>query len=356
MRRSPCRREYMVRTVDGGTTRSHADHSVRRDCLWHAAVRAGMRAVGHARTDEFRQSRPWLIRHGGRLHHAGAGQPRRRAVLRRASHRLHRHRADRRAVRAHALCARLQQEPPRPGAVHHRSGVHVGRRRRLRDGLAAGLHRDPERAAGALRDLRHRRGALSAADHRRLRAAHGGPAAHPLEHPLRQPAARVGRRRAGRARPRHQRQRGLHLDLRVRVGPGRPWRGARRRDSRPRSDLSAQIHGLLSDRGDGRRHVQHHRSVRRLAADRHRRRGGQVLRPQIRGVRDLHHHDHRPACCVRRACSPARAASSAESRDVVVCRRTRSPTISPRAPAGARSNTSSGWRRWRACSCCPDGT
>ena len=67
-----------------------------------------------------------------------------------------------------------------------------------------------------------------------------------------------------------------------------------RRDSRARSDLSAQIHGLLSDRGDGRRHVEHHRSVRCLAADRDRRCGGQVLRPQIRGVRDLHHHDHRP--------------------------------------------------------------
>src|SRR5215468_1093042 len=278
-------------TVDGAT--SHADHSVRRDRLRHAAVRAGMRAFGHARADEFRQSRPRLVRYGGRLHHAGPGQPRRPAVLRRASHRLRRHRAHRGAVRAHALCARLQQEPPRSGAVHHRPRLHVGRRRRLRDGLAAGLHPDPERATGPLRGLRRGRRALSAADHRDLRAAHGRLAADPVQHPLRQPIARLGRRCARRPRTGHQRQRGLQLDVCGRIGPRRARWGARRRDSRPRSDLSAQIHGLFPDRGDRRRHVEHHRSVRCLAVDRHRRRRGQVLRPQIRGVRHLHHHDHR---------------------------------------------------------------
>ena len=45
--------------------------------------------------------------------------------------------------------------------------------------------------------------------------------------------ARVGRRRAGRARPRHQRQCGLHPDLRLRVGPCRSWRA-----------LGAEIPGL----------------------------------------------------------------------------------------------------------------
>ena len=43
------------------------------------------------------------------------------------------------AARAHALCARLRQEPSRPGAVHHRPRVHVGRGGRLRDGLAAAV-------------------------------------------------------------------------------------------------------------------------------------------------------------------------------------------------------------------------
>src|SRR5262245_1729426 len=271
----------------------HADHSVRRDRLRHAAVRAGMRALGHARAHEFRQSRPWLVCHGGRLHHAGPGQPRRRAVLRRASHRLRRHRVHRGAVRAHPLCARLQQEPPRPGAVHHRPCLHVGRRRRLRDGLAAGVHPDPERAAGSLRDLRRRRRTLSAADHRDLRTAHGRLADDPVRYPLRQPVARLGRRCARRARAGHQRQRGLQPDVCRRIGPRRARRGAWRRDSRPRSHLSAQIHGVFPDRGDRRRHVEHHRSLRRVAVDRHRRRRGQVLRPQIRGVRHLHHHDRR---------------------------------------------------------------
>ncbi len=54
------------------------------------------------------------------------------------------------------------------------------------------------------------------------------------------------------------------------IGIGRAWGRARRRDPRPRSDLSAEIHDLFSDRGDGRRHHEHHRAVRRLAAARHR--------------------------------------------------------------------------------------
>ena len=37
--------------------------------------------------------------------------------------------AARRAARAHALRARLRQEPSRAGAVHDRPRVHVGRRR-----------------------------------------------------------------------------------------------------------------------------------------------------------------------------------------------------------------------------------
>ena len=163
-----------LRTVDGGTTRSHADHPVRRHRLRHAAVRAGMRAVRHARADEFRQSRPWRVRHGGRLHHARPGQPLGRAVLRRAAARLPGHRADRRAVRAHALRPRLQQEPSRPGAVHHRPRLHVGRRGRLRRWARSRCSSQmPSCAAGPVRHLRRRRRALPPADHRGLRAAHG---------------------------------------------------------------------------------------------------------------------------------------------------------------------------------------
>ena len=42
-------------------------------------------------------------------------------------------------VRAHALCACLQETPPRPGAVHHRPRIHVGGRGRLCHGLQSGL-------------------------------------------------------------------------------------------------------------------------------------------------------------------------------------------------------------------------
>src|SRR5262249_31259964 len=286
--RAPARARAPVASVGGD---GDADHFVRRNRLGHAAVRAGMRAVGHARADELRQFPPWRLRHDGRLHHAHPGQPRGPAVLRRTCHRFLRHRADRRRVRAHALCACLRQEPSRPGSVHHRPRVHGGRRRRLRHGIAAGLHPDPERVTGPLRNFLRRCGPMSTAHHRRLRAAHARAAAHPLQHPLRQPAARLGRRCARRARLGHQRQRGVHVDVCRRIRSRRSRRGAGRWESRPPFAASAVIHGLLSDRGDGRRHLEHHRSLRRLAFDRHRGRRRQVLCPKIRGVRDLHHHD-----------------------------------------------------------------
>ena len=86
-------------------------------------------------------------------------------------------------------------------------------------------------------------------------------------------------------------ERRVRPHLRGRLGPRRPRRRAGRRDPRPRSDLSAQVHDLLPDRGDGRRHLQHHRAVPRLAAARHRRRRRQVLRAHARRLRHLHHHD-----------------------------------------------------------------
>ena len=49
------------------------------------------------------------------------------------------HGGDRRVVRAHALCARLCPQPSRSGAVHDRPRLHVGGRRRLRDGLLAAI-------------------------------------------------------------------------------------------------------------------------------------------------------------------------------------------------------------------------
>ena len=96
---SPCRQRgnsWPRKTALRGTSRialhglsSTHDHTVhhpvRRRRLRHVAVRAGLRARGHARADELRQSRPWRVRDGGRLCLRGAGQPIRLAVLRRAA-------------------------------------------------------------------------------------------------------------------------------------------------------------------------------------------------------------------------------------------------------------------------------
>src|SRR5262249_33073129 len=132
---------------------------------------------------------------------------------------------------------------------------------------------------------------IRAAHHRHLRPSDHRAAAHALAHPLRQPPARGSGRSARRQRARHSRQRCLRHHLRGGVGAGRPRRPARRRNPRPRSDLPAEVHDLLPDRGDGRRHLEHHRSVSRLAAPRHRRRGRQVLRAEVRRLHHLHHHD-----------------------------------------------------------------
>ena len=155
----------------------HADEPVRRLCLRHAAVRAGVRSVGHARPHEFRQSRPWLLRHGRRLHHDRVRQPPGAAVLGRTRARLFSHRSDRRRAGAPALRPRLHQKPFGPGAVHHRARLHVGRRGRFHDGIVAAIHSDPRGAQRPVRCVWRRRRSLSAADHRGVRAVDAGAAA-----------------------------------------------------------------------------------------------------------------------------------------------------------------------------------
>ena len=172
---------------------AHADHPVRRYRLRHAAVRAGVRARGHARADELRQSRAWRVRHGGRLHHGRAGQPARPAVPRLAAARLRAHRDRRRRIRAHALCARLFEDPSRAGAVLDRSGVHVGRGGRLRDGIAAAIRHDPVLPARPDQSVRHRHRPLPPAHHRDLRPADGRAAIRARAHALRLAPARRGR-------------------------------------------------------------------------------------------------------------------------------------------------------------------
>ena len=81
-------------------------------------------------------------------------------------------------------------------------------------------------------------------------------------HALRLPASRRGRRSARCLRASASTCRtGVCLYLRVRVWPGRAGRRAERGDPRARSVFPAEIHDLLPDSCDGRRFLQHHRSV-----------------------------------------------------------------------------------------------
>ena len=88
----------------------------------------------------------------------------------------------------------------------------------------------PSSLAGPVRHCWNRHRPLSAADHRHLRAADGRAAIHSCHHALRQPPARRGRRQPRGERAWHQRQLGFLPHLRLRVGPRRPRRRARRRN------------------------------------------------------------------------------------------------------------------------------
>ena len=59
-------------------------------------------------------------------------------------------------------------------------------------------------------------------------------------------------------------------------------------------DLPAEVHGLLPDRGHRRRHFEHHGTFPCRAADRDRRRCGQVLCAEVRSLHHLRHHDRGP--------------------------------------------------------------
>src|SRR5215813_5649090 len=250
-----------------------------------------MRAGGHAGAHELRQPRPRRLRHGGWLLHGHPGQPLGHAISRRATAGLPVHGGVGLRLRAHALCSRVSQEPPRPGAVHHRPRLHVDRRGRLCDGLEPDVRALARLARRTIQRAGRRHRPLSAADHRRLRPPHADAAAHSGAYALRQPAARRRRRPTRGPRPRHQRGRRVRADLRLRVGARRSWGSAGRGNPRPRSDLSSQVHDLLPDCGHGWRHVQHHRAVPGLASSRHRRRGRQVLHADARRLRHLLHHD-----------------------------------------------------------------
>jgi branched-chain amino acid transport system permease protein len=75
-----------------------------------------------------------------------------------------------------------------------------------------------------------------------------------------------------------------------------------------RPDLSAQIHDLLFDRGDGWRHLEHYRAVPCLDPARHRRCRRQVLRAHAGRFRHLCDHDRRFAVAAARAVRPQHGA------------------------------------------------
>ena len=176
-----------------GDVGDHADDPVRRPRLRHAAVRAGVRAVGDARVDEFHQPGAWRVRHGRRLCHRHAGQrlgcrsalglpvaflPRRRSA---------------RCSSARSTCASTP-EPSRPGAVHHRAGLHVDGGGRLFHGPSSRSCRSRKRCRARFDVLGIGIGQLPAVVIVVCGAAHGRAATRPDEDPLRQPLARRGRR------------------------------------------------------------------------------------------------------------------------------------------------------------------
>ena len=204
--RSCSRRRSPIR--GGLATLRHADPPLRRHRLRHAAVRARRRARGDARADELHQPRARRVRDGGRLHHGAADEPRRRAVPRLPAARLPRRRALLGAVLEPTLYRRMYAPAaPRPGAVLDRPRLHGGDRRsttssarRSRTSSCPPGCRAASTSAGSA-SARYRLFIIVVCALLALALQCGAGA-----HPLRQPAARRGRRPARRRRPRHRRQ------------------------------------------------------------------------------------------------------------------------------------------------------
>ena len=160
------------------------------------------------------------------------------AVLRRAAARLRRQRRDRRGAGAHALPPSLHPQPSRPGAVHASASSSCRWRRSITSWARRGSSSSCRRRCEGQIDFfgvgigRYRLmiivicGLLTVALQLIL-----------AKHPVRQPAARRGRRSARRQRPRHQRAAGVRASP-LRSAAALPASAAR---SAPRSSGSIRI-------------------------------------------------------------------------------------------------------------------
>ena len=166
------------------------------------------------------------------------------------------------------------------GAVHDRPGLHVGGGGGLRDGLGPG-------SSSACRTWLEGQFNLFGVGLGRYRLLiivicgllTIGAAAHSVAHALRQPAARLGRRCAGGARARHQRQRACSRSpsRSARALPGLGGAlGAEILGLDPTFPLKYMIYFLIVVTVGGTSSITG--PFLRLAAARHRRRGRQVLR------------------------------------------------------------------------------
>ena len=161
-----------------------------------------------------------------------------------------------RRARAHALPAAVRREPSRPGAVLDRPGLHGGRGGRLPHGRQQQIIRLPPGCRAGIEVLgvgigRYRLFIIVICGLLAIVAAAGA-----LPHPLRQPAPRGRGRRPRGARARHPCRRASSRSP-SRSGSGLAGLGGALGVELlgARSDLPAEVHDLLPDRRDGRRHV-----------------------------------------------------------------------------------------------------
>ena len=306
--------------------------------------------------DELHQPRARRLRDGGRLRHRAADEAARRAVPGLPAGRLPRRGAARRGARAHAVpAACTSAAAPRPGAVLDRPDLHGGGGGRLLHRLARSRTSSCPTGCGAA----SRSSGVGIGSYRLFIivvcvALALGAAVGPVAHPLRQPAARRGRRPA-RGRAAWASTSTAIFLLTFALGSGLAGLGGALGVEvlglDPTFPLKFMIYFLIVVRG--RRHHLHHRPAARRAAARHRRRGRQVLRAQARRLHRLRADDRDPDAAAAgpvRASAGDDASSHASLGAGLRAARARWRWLGIRALARCRRCRASCCRRTRCCS------